>query len=145
MLWGGTDPEENRHHGSGEQSYAVDFISPETIKPPKNSDYSMFGMDVLAAAAGVVVEVADGVLDNTPGVVNALSAAGNYVKIKHSDNLYSFTAHLLQGSVTVAAGDDVAEGQVIGACGNSGYSSEPHIHFHLMSACLLYTSDAADD
>ena len=43
---------------------------------------------------------------------------------------YLVIAHLKQGSVRVKTGESVEEGQVIGECGNSGNTSEPHIHIH---------------
>lgn len=47
---------------------------------------------------------------------------------------YAFYAHLKTGSVRVEPGDELTEGQVLGALGNTGNTSAPHLHFHVMSA-----------
>lgn len=61
----------------------------------------------------------------------AWSLAGNYVIIRHEGGEYSLLAHLRRGSVRVRPGDRVRQGQVMGECGNSGSSSEPHLHFQV--------------
>jgi murein DD-endopeptidase MepM/ murein hydrolase activator NlpD len=63
---------------------------------------------------------------------------GNFVIIKHAEKEYSFIAHLKKDSVAVKAGDKVKQGQVIGLCGNSGHSTEPHIHFHLQDSSSFW-------
>jgi murein DD-endopeptidase MepM/ murein hydrolase activator NlpD len=57
--------------------------------------------------------------------------AGNHVVVEHADGEYSMLAHLRENSVTVQPGDEVEQGDVTGECGNSGFSSEPHLHFQL--------------
>jgi murein DD-endopeptidase MepM/ murein hydrolase activator NlpD len=59
---------------------------------------------------------------------------GNYVVIDHQNGEYSFLAHLKQGSVAVQVGVRVEPGDLLGLCGNSGNSSEPHLHYHLQNA-----------
>jgi murein DD-endopeptidase MepM/ murein hydrolase activator NlpD len=60
--------------------------------------------------------------------------AGNYVKIDHGKDEYSFYAHLQPRSVRVHVGDQVKAGDVIGKLGSSGNSTEPHLHFHVCDA-----------
>ena len=62
------------------------------------------------------------------GFVNVL---GNHVVIEHPHGEYSHYMHLKTASVTVKVGTRVARGQVIGALGHSGNSTEPHLHFHV--------------
>jgi murein DD-endopeptidase MepM/ murein hydrolase activator NlpD len=50
------------------------------------------------------------------------------------DGVYAFYAHLQPGSLRVKVGDKVHRGQVLGLLGNSGNSSEPHLHFHICNA-----------
>lgn len=57
---------------------------------------------------------------------------GNYVVLELVDGAYAALAHLQQGSPTLRAGQQVQRGEVVGRCGNSGNSSEPHVHFQLM-------------
>ncbi|MGD7706531.1 M23 family metallopeptidase [Microlunatus sp. Y2014] len=50
--------------------------------------------------------------------------------------------HLQQGSVLVSSGDTVRSGQPIGRCGNSGNSTEPHVHLHALDSRDLLHSAA---
>ncbi len=137
VIWGGDTPALNQHHSVPNQRYAFDLVVVDAAghssrhKGLKNEDYWAFGRKVLAPAAGTVTEVIQGIRDNTPGSMNPYSALGNAVLIQHTTNEISVLAHFKFGSITVAAGDRVKKGQVIGQCGNSGNSSEPHIHYHL--------------
>lgn len=99
----------------------------------KQEDYYCFGQNVIAPASGSVVVADDGISDNSIGEVNTLNNWGNTVIIRHSDGLYSKMSHLKNGSVTIKAGDNVHQGQVIGKAGNSGRSPFPHLHFQLQS------------
>lgn len=56
---------------------------------------------------------------------------GNFVVIRHAPGEYSFLAHLVPDQITVRVGQQVARGELIGRCGNSGHSTEPHLHFQL--------------
>jgi murein DD-endopeptidase len=53
---------------------------------------------------------------------------------------YTFYAHLKKGAVTVAPGDRVRRGEVLGPLGNSGHSSAPHLHFRLMDGTSVLGS-----
>lgn len=57
---------------------------------------------------------------------------GNHVVIRGDDGVYALLAHLQRGSLRVRPGDTIRAGQLIGHCGNSGNSSEPHVHAQLM-------------
>jgi urea transporter len=98
------------------------------------ADYHAFGLLVCAPAAGRVAAVDNSVPDNAPGRLNRDQNWGNYVVIEHSFLEYSILAHLQQGSIRVKAGDMVGAGAVIGTCGNSGYSGQPHLHYQLQSS-----------
>lgn len=65
---------------------------------------------------------------------------GNYILIKHSDNEYSMLAHLQPNSIMVNCEERVVRGQVIAKCGNTGNSSEPHLHFQLQNSKSFYFS-----
>ena len=78
-----------------------------------------------------MTEVIDGVRDNKPGSMNPYSAVGNAVFIEHNKRETSVLAHLKFGTIKVKVGDEVRAKQFIGFCGNSGNSSEPHLHYHL--------------
>ncbi|MFI0241674.1 murein hydrolase activator EnvC family protein [Streptomyces sp. NPDC016845] len=57
---------------------------------------------------------------------------GNHVVLDLGDGVHAMYAHLRRGSLTVRPGDWVRAGQVLARCGNSGNSTEPHVHFQLM-------------
>ncbi|AWR87817.1 M23 family metallopeptidase [Meiothermus taiwanensis] len=137
---GGPDPSTSHSWELIGQRYAYDFvILDESGKSYRQDgrrieDYYAFGAPVLAPADGMVVAVQNRHRDCPwPGVIDPLawSILGNYVVIRHNEGEYSLLAHLRRGSVRVRPGDRVLRGQVIGACGNSGHSTEPHLHFQV--------------
>ena len=100
------------------------------------TDYYRSRMPILASASGEVVEVRDGVRDGPKagtGWIDPFTPdfRGNFVVIEHAEDEYSFSAHLIPGSIRVGAGERVGREQEIGRCGNSGHSTEPHLHFHV--------------
>jgi len=136
VAWGGRSLEDNYHAAYPDQRYAYDFVvqqdgSTHQDDGRRNEDYHCFGRQVLAPAAGTIVTAVDGVPDQTPGEMNPDAPLGNHVIIDHGDAEFSFLAHLKNGSVAVEAGQSVKAGDPIGTCGNSGNSSEPHLHHHL--------------
>lgn len=136
VFWGGRTLTENYHRASPGQRYAYDFVitrdgSSHTGEGTTNDDYYCHGMPIFAPATGRVVGAVDGVADNTPGEMNPGQLLGNHVLIDHGHSEFSLLAHLQLGSVAVESGDEVGEGDRVGACGNSGNSSEPHLHYQL--------------
>jgi murein DD-endopeptidase MepM/ murein hydrolase activator NlpD len=98
-----------------------------------NDDYYAFGQPLTAPCDGEVVMAVDGVKDNSPGEMNTMFVTGNTVVIKTANNEYLLFAHFRQYSIKVKQGDKVKQGQLLGLCGNSGNSSEPHLHFHIQN------------
>jgi len=80
--------------------------------------------------------VRDGVPENVPTEplppATVESAPGNFVVQRLGDGRFALYAHFKTGSVRVKTGDVVARGAVIGLVGNSGNSTAPHLHFHVM-------------
>lgn len=68
-------------------------------------------------------------------------ADGNYVVIDLGGGNFAFYAHMIKGSVAVEVGDFVTRGQVIGLVGNTGNTSAPHLHFHMMSGPSTFGSN----
>lgn len=142
-FWGGGAREQNAHIDHPNQRHAFDFLGLGPDGNTKkgggaaNEDYYAFGRDILAPADGTVTDVITGVRDNAPGSMNQYSALGNAVLIRHREHEVSVLAHLKQGSVRVKAGDVVRRGDVLGQCGNSGNSSEPHLHYHLQNTPVV--------
>jgi hypothetical protein len=146
VLWGGDTPQLNQHHAVLNQRFAFDFLVVADLlktcrdKGVNNEDYYAFGKEVLAPADGTIIDVISGVRDNPPGSMNPYSALGNCVLIQHSAGEISVLAHLRAQSIEVSVGDKVQKGQVVGTCGNSGNSSEPHLHFHLQDTPLIQSA-----
>lgn len=136
VFWGGRSVEQNYHAAYRDQRFAYDFVvvqggSTHSGDGRRNSDYHCFEQPVLAPGAGVVVAAVGALPDNVPGELDDAHPLGNHVIIDHGTGEFSFLAHLRQGTVTVEAGQRVEAGEPIGECGNSGRSSEPHLHYHL--------------
>lgn len=122
-----TDDDGHTHEGTGQRL----------------TDYYAFGTPVTAPADGTVVAVEDSLRDHPkPGSAQVeyrtWNIAGNHVVIKHDDGEYSTLAHLREDSVTVTPGDAVSRGDVVGECGNSGMSTEPHLHFQVQDHANLW-------
>lgn len=138
VFWGGRTIEQNYHAASGDQRFAYDLVVTRNGvthdgDQRRNERYFCFGQPVVAPGAGTVVHAVDGIPDNVPGEMNPAQPPGNHVVIDHGNGEFSFLAHLRQGSVAVRPGERVAGGAPLGACGNSGNSSEPHLHYHLQT------------
>lgn len=139
VLWGGRRYEDNRHTPVPDMRFAMDvFIvrGPGTFskRGRQNEDYYAWAQPVLAPADGVVVAVVNDVVDNAPNRPRPGVLYGNTVVIDHGGGEFSLLGHLQQRSVTVKRGDVVVAGQQVARCGNSGMSTEPHLHYQLMDA-----------
>jgi murein DD-endopeptidase MepM/ murein hydrolase activator NlpD/membrane protein implicated in regulation of membrane protease activity len=108
-------------------------------------DYVCYGLPVVAAGAGTVALVEDGVADNRPGEINTQESWGNAVVIQHGTSLFSVCAHLQPKSIRVKVGDVVTPGMEIGRCGSSGRSPVPHLHFQVQRSRLLGSPTIAFD
>jgi hypothetical protein len=100
-------------------------------------DFHCFGLPVLSPAHGRVIRLYDKLPDNTPGEVNLSNNWGNFVLIRLESGLHVLLAHLKQNSVKVKESSYVAPGTVIGACGNSGRSPQPHLHLQVQRSAEL--------
>lgn len=102
----------------------------------KVGSYHIYGKDVLAVADGTVVSALDGLPDQIPGALPkglpVEHADGNNVVLKIAGGVFVLYAHLKPGSVRIRPGQKVQKGQVIGQVGNSGNTTEPHLHLHAM-------------
>ena len=139
VSWGGDTKEQNYHVESVAQKNAFDILMYDqkgaTHKGTgaSNEDYYAFGKELYAPCEGEVVLVVDGVKDNVPGTLNPIYIPGNTVILKTANGEYVFFAHFKQHSIVVKQGQKVSNGELLGLCGNSGNSSEPHLHFHLQN------------
>jgi murein DD-endopeptidase MepM/ murein hydrolase activator NlpD len=145
VFWGGPTERQNYHVLGPDQRHAYDLVvwrSGATYRGTgaANAEYWAWGRPVVAPADGIVVAAVDGVRDNRPqvDVANRAAPAGNHVVIALGGGEDALLAHLRRGSVRVRAGQRVRQGTVLGLCGNSGNSSEPHLHFHVQDRPALF-------
>ena len=138
----------DEYHGQSlvnSQNFAYDFgvlgknLTTFSGTGRRNGDYGCHDRPVLAAALGTVVEVHDGVAENKrvgrrpdwrQVQLWPRDIAGNFVVVRHADREYSAYLHL-RPNIPVKVGQQVSAGAELGRCGNSGNSSEPHLHFQL--------------
>jgi murein DD-endopeptidase MepM/ murein hydrolase activator NlpD len=125
------------------QRFAIDWVQLRedgktfTGDMLKNENYRCYGAEALAVADGIVAAIKDGIPQNVPGAnsravpITLETVGGNYVILDLGKGRFGFYAHLQPGSLRVKPGDRVRRGQVLGLVGNSGNSTEPHLHFHV--------------
>jgi hypothetical protein len=110
-------------------------------------NFTGYSANVLAVANGTVVSVLDKLDDQAPGTlpdpatITIDTVDGNHVVLDIGNGRYAFYAHLKKGSVRVNVGEKVTQGMVIGQLGNSGNTSAPHLHFHVVSSPSVLGSD----
>ncbi|MDH2426116.1 M23 family metallopeptidase [Sphaerisporangium sp. TRM90804] len=149
------------------QAYAIDIVAePEDRPRPRfgwwplarrNGDFPAFGAPVLAVADATVVRVVDRYRDHlsrnswpallyliVEGLFRDMGGpgriVGNHVVLDLGGGVHALYAHLRRGSITVREGERVRAGQTLASCGDSGNSSEPHVHFQLMDGPDLDTA-----
>lgn len=148
-------------HSAG-QTYAIDLVHwPDSDEEwmavhgwplmRRPDAFPGFGAPVYSPAGGRVVKARDRWRDHWsrnswPALVFAFiegsvrelfgpgALLGNHVVVDMGDGTYAALAHLKRGSVTVSLGQRVEAGQQLAECGNSGNTSEPHLHFQLMDS-----------
>lgn len=136
-YWGGVNELVNYHYAAEVQRYAYDLLvmadgMTHDGNASDNESYFAYGESVLAPREGEVVAMEDNIEDNTPTVdTNEGKPFGNHVILKHENDEYSVMAHMKKETVSVEEGDTVEAGEALGKVGNSGNSSEPHIHFQV--------------
>lgn len=149
------------------QSHAIDLVHEpvDGARPsfgaghamPASDGYPAFGEPVYAMVDGVVVRASGWRRDHRArssvpamlymmmeGVIRELGGPGfvlgNHVVIRSADGVHAAVAHLQRGSLAVRVGQTVRAGERIGRCGNSGNSSEPHVHAQLMDRASVWTA-----
>ena len=135
----------NRHYDRSpvEQRYAIDItlmrkgMKQASLVTTTLEDFHIYGVDIVSPCDGLIQETMDGEIDNIPGVYNAESGVGNSILLRCGD-FDVYLAHLKPGSVLVAPQQEVRVGDHLAKVGNSGFSTEPHLH---LQASLSSTSN----
>lgn len=136
VAQGGSNRLVNMHGVSPSQRFALDILKLNAIGirarglyPADPKRYAIFGAEIVSPCEGVVAAAEDGFVDLSPPERDPEHRAGNYVAIE-TDGATIYLAHLMKGSVAVRPGERVGKGQVLGRVGNSGNTTEPHLHMH---------------
>lgn len=116
----------------------------------RNEDFPAYGAPLLAVADATVLRASDRRRDHLsrnswPAALYQLlieasvrdlggagAVLGNHLVLDLGDGRHALYAHLRRGSLAVRPGERVRAGQLLARCGNSGNSTEPHVHFQLM-------------
>ena len=143
----------NHHNSTQAQKYALDIVKlrngrsrKKEVFPKILSDYYAYGDDVRAPCDGTVLSVENALPDLNIGLTDTKKPWGNYVSIYCND----FTVVLahLQNEITVTKNQQLSSGDLIGKVGNSGNSTEPHLHLHAVAgkatniSHLFYTGES---
>lgn len=134
----------NRHYSHSAQRYAADILAvgaagfrARGLLPADPAAYAVYGTRVVSPCAGEVLEAVDGLPDLAPPQMDPENPAGNHIFLAcagPNEGIRVELAHFLPGSVAVSAGERVAAGDALGRVGNSGNTSEPHLHIHAVDA-----------
>ncbi len=124
----------NHHFAVREQRGALDIVAVDRAHGSKRpggglESYVIYGAKLYAPCDGVVVSALDGLPDQEPGRIRFGPLYGNHVFVDTGREVVKM-AHLRPGSVAVSTGQTVRAGQLVGEVGNSGNSTEPHLHLH---------------
>lgn len=138
---GGVTRETSHSWEIPQQRYAYDFLIVDKSGGHFSGDetdpaaYYCYGREILAPADGFVAalcaDAPDSPVSRRRPVCAANDLRGNYVLLNHGSGVYSLLCHLKPGSICVHVGQAVARGERIACCGNSGNTTEPHLHFQL--------------
>ncbi|NNE02692.1 MAG: peptidoglycan DD-metalloendopeptidase family protein [Eudoraea sp.] len=148
VYWGGTTLDQNYHVGEITQQYAYDLLMVANGTsfdgdPKVNDSYFVYGKNIVAPCDARVSLVITGVKDNIPGEMNTEQLTGNTVVLQTANEEYLLFAHLKEDSIVVEEGQEVQQGDLIGLCGNSGNSSEPHLHLSLQNTVEMENATGA--
>lgn len=136
VLQGGSHPAANYHVHDPQQRYALDLaklnaagMRARGLYPDDANAYAIFGDTVISPCDGTIVAAADAFPDASRISLDTKNPAGNYVIVRCGDVDVTL-AQLRRGSVAVRTGARVTRGAPLARAGNSGNSTEPHLHIH---------------
>jgi hypothetical protein len=136
VAHGGSTPAANVYAGHPVQGFAVDFtrlnaagLRARGFAPSALEKYAVYGSAVVSPCAGTVLTAMDGLADNVPPARDEQHAGGNQIVLRCGDAVVHLE-HLQRGSIAVKAGAGVDRGAPLGRVGNSGNSTEPHLHIY---------------
>lgn len=136
IAHGGSETAANQHGYDKAQRYGLDIMKLNALGtrasglyPKELQRYAIWSAPVVSPCDGTVLRVTDGLPDNTPGVRDEKRKEGNHVVVRCGDSDV-LLAHLQRGSVTAQPNTQVTAGTPLARVGNSGNTTEPHLHVH---------------
>lgn len=138
VAQGGNHELMNYHQVAPPQKYALDILKLNSfglrangLYPKELEKYHIYGDDLYSPCHGEVIELRNDVNDVSPPEMDTENVEGNFVKLLCDDHdAFIFMAHLQKGSIVVSEGERINVEQKIGKIGNSGNTTEPHLHIH---------------
>jgi murein DD-endopeptidase MepM/ murein hydrolase activator NlpD len=128
------------HHWLRSDTYGLDLVKLNALgnrarglSPARLTDYASYDVAIHSPCSGVVEEARSDRPDNPPGETDPEHLSGNHVLLRCGP-LRVLLAHMRRGSLSVAAGESIRSGQVVGRIGNSGNTNEPHLHLSAVAA-----------
>jgi hypothetical protein len=123
------------------QSWALDILKltpagnrSHVLFPSSLDEFCIFGESLYAPCDGEIIAVEHSLADQIPPTVDSVRVAGNHILLKRDESCFIVMAHLQRGSVRVQPGQKVHEGDLLALVGNSGNTSEPHLHINAQSS-----------
>lgn len=137
VLHGGASPFMNGHFRVRPQNYALDILGLNVLGMRADifgdrsdlESYSIFGAELYSPCTGSIAVAMDDYEDLIPPATDPEHPAGNHVLVE-CEGVEVLLAHMKQGSLRVEVGDSVTVETVLGQVGNTGNTSEPHLHIH---------------
>ena len=140
---GGSALTTNHHFAIPAQKFALDIVKLNSaqlrasgLMPSDNDRYAIFAENLYAPCDGEVLATRGELVDLTPMNFDEKNILGNFITLYCGDHTI-LMAHLKQNSVKIKAGDRVAEGQEIAQVGNTGNTSEPHLHLQALRGRIV--------
>ena len=138
VLHGGASPFTNGHFHVRPQNHALDIVGLNAMGMRAGSiaggadleKYVIYGEQIYSPVDGTVAIVVDEFEDQNPPKTDVEHLAGNHILIE-SGEVEILLAHLKKGSIAVKVGDRVTINSLLGQVGNTGNTSEPHLHIHV--------------
>ncbi len=128
ILLGGKDYK--THAVWPSECYAYDIVKePYDINSKELTDFGVYLADVYCPVSGTIIDLKDNEEDISPNTEDFKSSLGNYIFMEIEETgTYLILAHLEKDSINFNVGDYVSKGMKIARVGNSGTTSEPHLH-----------------
>ncbi|MGG6270560.1 M23 family metallopeptidase [Leptolyngbya sp. AN03gr2] len=143
VAHGGNSSLVNHHYENQAQRFALDIVKlngwgvrAKGLYPSELNKYEIFDDELYSPCNGEIIKITDGLPDHIPPHRDGTNLAGNNVVIK-ADRYLVVLAHMKANSMMVQEGESIEKGQLIGKVGNSGNTTEPHLHIHAVQGEVL--------